>query len=55
MKNGIDERSEKRAYELMEQYDEWKKQHGGEFPVMEEIPKAEDELAIKINILEGES
>jgi len=55
MINGIDEKSEKRAKELMELHDALLKACGGKFPVPNEIPKAEDEIAIKINIIEGES
>jgi len=42
MVNGIDEKSEKKAYEMMEQHDELLKQFGGKLPEIGELQKIED-------------
>jgi len=42
MVNGIDEKSEKKAYELMEQHDQLLKQFGGKLPEIGELQKIED-------------
>jgi len=42
MVNGIDENSEKKAYEMMEQYDELLRSFGGKLPDIGELQKIED-------------
>jgi len=51
MVNGIDERSEKKAYQMMEQYDELLKQFDGKLPEIGELQKIEDVFPSMSNTL----